>query len=152
MTLHRRLPSQWPLGVIVGVSLAIVDVVTKALLGELALDGAVQRLGPLAALVSAEEGGARGAFALLGLLVAAILVLVALARVHRRLMAIGLGLLLGGVLGKMLDLWDDGAATDIFQFGPAGRAPPVNLADLALLAGALVLAVALARRRRRPLR
>ena len=150
MSSFRRAPTEWPLGVIVGVSVAILDVVTKALLGEIALDaGAIRPLGPLAALVNAEEGGARGALALLGLLVASGLVLVALARVRRRLTALGLGLLLGGVLGKMLDLWDDGAATDIFQLGPAGRVPPLNLADLALAAGLLVLVVAFARRGRK---
>lgn len=149
MSLRRRAPSQWPLGVIVGVSLAILDVVTKALLGELALDaGAVRPLGPLAALVNAEEGGARGVLALAGVLVAAVLVLVALARVRGRLPAVGLGLILGGLLGKMLDLWDDGAATDIFQLGPAGRFPPLNLADLTLVVGLGVLVVAFARRRR----
>lgn len=149
MTLDRRTPTQWPIGVIVGVCIAILDVMTKALLGELALDvGPLRPLGPLAALVNAEEGGARGAVALLGLLAAAVLVLFALARVRRRLSAAGLGLLLGGLLGKMLDLWDDGAATDIFQLGPDGGAPPMNLADLSLAAGALLLAVALLRRRR----
>ncbi|MEW5683310.1 MAG: signal peptidase II [Pseudomonadota bacterium] len=146
--MDRSAPSQWPYGVIVGVGVAVLDVFSKSFLGEIALDSADGSVGfaPLLELVAVDEGGAGGQALLAGLVGATLAVLVLLSRAPARSIAVGLGFVLGGLLGKFLDRWDDGAAIDILRLG-AG--PPVSLADMSFGVGVVVLASAGLRRRRR---
>ncbi len=65
-------------------------------------------------------------------------------RQDERLLRLGLGLLLGGGLGNILDrLYQAGAVTDFISIGSL---PVFNLADLFVLLGALTLAAGLWRR------
>lgn len=62
-----------------------------------------------------------------------------------RLLALGLGLTAGGAAGNLLDRLLLGGAVDFIHIGPL---PAFNLADVCILAGAGMIAVCQARRRK----
>lgn len=63
-------------------------------------------------------------------------------RAQSRWLAVGLGLLIGGALGNVLDRVRHGAVTDFLDFHVAGHQwPAFNLADTAIVVGVALLVV-----------
>jgi len=109
-------------------------------------------LGPFLRLGHARNSGAvfgilRGAgeyFAVMSVLAAAIIVLVIyLARESSTIVKIGLGLVLGGAVGNLIDRVRYGAVVDFIDIGVNDtiRWPSFNVADLAITAGVIILIV-----------
>ena len=85
--------------------------------------------------------GAGPAFALAGVAFCLVVLLaVWLARSESRLTAIGLGLIIGGAVGNLIDRLRHGAVTDFLDFYiDAWHWPAFNFADVAIFCGVLLL-------------
>ena len=145
------------LGCLVAVLACTLDQVTKVwLLNVLALgDRGVIRLGPVLDLALTWNTGiswglfqtksALGQWVLLGIKVVAVVLLWAwLARASSRLVAIGLGLIIGGAIGNAIDRVAHGAVVDFVLFHittPTFNFTwyVFNLADAAIVAGVIGL-------------
>ena len=81
------------------------------------------------------------AWALSGLaLVVSVALIVWLARAERRLLALGLGLVVGGAVGNVVDRARFGAVFDFLDFHAAGwHFPAFNLADSSITVGVALL-------------
>ena len=129
---------------------ACVDLVTKLLASAALADGAPRSLGPLALQLVYNVGSAGGVMlgahtrafnlAATGLVVGLLVMLVpALARVDRRSTA-ALALVVGGGLGNLVSLaTSPRGVEDFLAWRHATGAVVVNVADLAMLAGLLLL-------------
>jgi signal peptidase II len=84
-----------------------------------------------------KQDGEWGRFALIAFSLAAVLALFYwLAQVQTRLSAVGIGFVIGGALGNVIDRLHYGAVADFFAFHVAGFHWYVfNLADVAIVAG-----------------
>ncbi|KUO64224.1 MAG: hypothetical protein APF80_17560 [Alphaproteobacteria bacterium BRH_c36] len=72
-------------------------------------------------------------------------------RSQRKLQVIGIGLLIGGALGNVLDRFRHGAVIDFLGFRPVGSGwPAFNLADVAIVCGAGLLIIESLRSESRP--
>lgn len=139
------------LGLLVALAVIVLDQITKALvLGS--LEEAV-RVTPFFNLVLVwnrgvsfgmlDSGGTGTPWLLSGLALAVVIGLVLwLRRTDTRLVAIGLGLVIGGALGNVIDRVRFGAVVDFLDFHLAGfHWPAFNVADSAICIGAAVLLV-----------
>jgi signal peptidase II len=134
----------WARAALVLATVVAIDQATKALVrGSIAV-GEEDSVFPAVSLVHVRNTGvAFGAFSGGGLVVAA-LVAAALAallfyfvtHLHRRLVWLPTGLLLGGSVGNIIDRVRDGAVTDFVKL-PAW--PAFNVADMAITFGVLAL-------------
>lgn len=63
-----------------------------------------------------------------------------LSRIHNRLEALAVGLIIGGAVGNVIDRLNYGAVADFFRFHAGGYSWPVfNIADVAIFAGVVGL-------------
>ena len=127
------------------------DQLTKlAIVSRFARGEEIDVLGSVLRLGHARNSGAvfgilRGAgqyFAVMSVLAAAIIVLVIyLARDSSALVKIGLGLVLGGAIGNLIDRIRYGAVVDFIDIGinDSVRWPSFNVADLAITVGVVIL-------------
>lgn len=146
---RRTLAERWRAFAVVAVSVFVLDQVVKTVVRATLERGETRRLLPgLSITRVVNEGIAFGLFpgrqaivailtvlALCGITVA----IVGLMRRHRGV-ATGGGLLIGGSLGNLVDRLAHGGVTDYLD--PA-RWPAFNLADMAIVAGAALIAVGL---------
>lgn len=127
------------------------DQLTKlAIVSRFARGEEIDVLGSVLRLGHARNSGAvfgilKGAgqyFAVMSVLAAAIIVLVIyLARDSSALVKIGLGLVLGGAIGNLIDRIRYGAVVDFIDIGinDSVRWPSFNVADLAITVGVVIL-------------
>ena len=89
------------------------------------------------------SAGALGPWVLSGLALAVVVLLVGwLRRVYHYLTAAGLGLIIGGALGNVIDRARFGAVVDFLDFHALGwHWPAFNIADSAIFVGAVLLLV-----------
>ena len=146
---RRTLAERWRAFAVVAVTVLLLDQVVKAVVRATLERGETRRLLPgLSVTRVVNEGIAFGLFpgrqavvailtvlALCGITIA----IVGLMQRHRGV-ATGGGLLMGGSLGNLVDRLAHGGVTDYLD--PA-RWPAFNLADLAIVAGAALIAVGL---------
>jgi signal peptidase II len=137
------------LGLLLALVVIVADQVTKVLV--LAMLDEPVRVTPFFNLVVVwnrgvsfgmlDSGGTGTPWLLSGLAVAVVIGLVLwLRRTDQRLTAIGLGLVIGGALGNVIDRIRFGAVFDFLDFHVAGyHWPAFNVADSAICIGALVL-------------
>jgi signal peptidase II len=129
----------------------VVDQVTKKLARDGVRPGEEDPIFPALKLVNARNSGvafgidAGGQTIVIVLIALALLALVLYFARHtaRPLIWLPTGLLIGGALGNIVDRIRDGAVTDFLKI-PAW--PPFNLADVAIVAGVLLLVLVLERR------
>ena len=88
-----------------------------------------------------QQHSALGRYVLLGITGLAVVALVIwLLRAQARILALGLGLIIGGALGNAVDRWVYGAVADFFSLHAFGFYWYVfNLADMAIVAGVALL-------------
>lgn len=88
-----------------------------------------------------QQDGDLGRFVLLAIKLAAVVLLtIWLARAHSRMVAVALGLVIGGAIGNGIDRLVHGAVADFFRFHWGSFSWYVfNLADVAIVAGVLLL-------------
>jgi lipoprotein signal peptidase len=134
----------------VAVAVACVDLLTKMVAASTLADGAPRALGPLALQLVYNVGSAGGVMlgahtralnvAMTGLVVGLLVMLVpALARIDRRSTA-ALALVAGGGLGNLVSLATSARGVeDFLAWQRAGGAIIVNVADLAMLGGLVLL-------------
>ncbi len=151
-------------GLPVALATLVLDQLAKsAALAALDLGSAPQRVTPFFNLVLVwnrgvsfgmfNSGGAFAPWLLSGLALAVVVgLLVWLKRSDQLLTGLGLGLVIGGALGNMIDRIRFGAVVDFLDFHLAGwHWPAFNLADAGICVGAvLMLADGLLARRRQP--
>jgi len=128
------------------IAVIIADQISKAWAEISYQDGARQIVGSLVKLVSVDNSGvAFGQFAGLGamifiviFLVSAFLIVYLIKNPRQPLLATATGLIIGGALGNAIDRIDSGAVYDFISIGPW---PAFNLADSAIVIGAILLFV-----------
>lgn len=145
----------WLLALATAAVVALADQLAKAAVRSSIVPGETRSLLPGLQLVNTRNKGIAFGFlpgrhwAITALIALALLVLLAYFARHATLPLIWLptGLLIGGALGNVLDRVRAGSVTDFVKL-PLGW-PPFNLADAAITAGILLLALVAERRERR---
>lgn len=136
----------WLLAGALGGAVVALDQVTKALAeARIAIGEEIELPGPLGLTLTHNEGVAFGLAAGAGasLVLVTVVALGVVAYLFardptRRWMWVAVGLLAGGAVGNLADRVRAGAVTDFLDLPPW---PPFNLADLAINAGVLMLAL-----------
>ncbi len=140
-------------GLLIALLVVIADQASKVLVLASFADGEVLRLTPFFNLVLVwnrgvsfgmlGDGGANIPWLLSGLALAVVIALIFWLRaVEHHLIALGLGLVIGGALGNVIDRIRFGAVVDFLDLHAFGyHWPAFNIADSAICVGAVVLLV-----------
>jgi signal peptidase II len=140
-------------GLLIALLVVIADQASKVLVLASFADGEVLRLTPFFNLVLVwnrgvsfgmlGDGGTNIPWLLSGLALAVVIALIFWLRaVEHHLIALGLGLVIGGALGNVIDRIRFGAVVDFLDFHAFGyHWPAFNIADSAICVGAVVLLV-----------
>jgi signal peptidase II len=140
-------------GLLIALLVVLADQASKVLVLDYFADGEVLRLTPFFNLVLVwnrgvsfgmlDGAGTSTPWLLSGLALAVVIALVFWLRtVEHHLIALGLGLVIGGALGNVIDRIRFGAVVDFLDFHAFGyHWPAFNIADSAICVGAIVLLV-----------
>lgn len=133
---------QWPIGLFVGPLVVAADLFTKSMIEEYLEHLTGQRrplAGGLDLVLSYKEGVTRAApqqaptwAVVAGAMLVTMAVAACLFQTRRVLAGVAYGLLLGGLIGNILDRLDNGTIVDFLRFGAAAQGPTLNFADFSI--------------------